>query len=97
MRNYRSDYIIQAERWFKNGDVLEAKTYPIDSDSDWICIDCGFKSYKHNNCKTKKGYHIVCPGNWIVKHIDGYYYIIENDIFKVMYRKTNENYTYSSF
>ena len=91
MKKYRKKpVIIEAEQWLKNGDVPEANTFPIDSDNDWVCKVCGHNSSDHNNCPTLEGFHIVCPGDWIIKGIKGEYYPCKPDIFEATYEEVKE-------
>ena len=88
MEKYRKKpVIIDAEQWFKNGDVPEANTHPIDSDTEWICQQCGNKASHHNNCPTLEGWHIVCPGDYIIKGIKGEFYPCKPNIFELTYEK----------
>ena len=89
MAKYRKQpIVIEAERWEpgKTSPFLEqAKLFPIDSDIDWECSECGNKASKHVNCPTLEGYHIVCPGDFIIKGIKGEFYPCKPDIFAMTY------------
>ena len=88
MTKFRTRPVVtEAEQWLKNGDVLEAKTFPIDSDSEWICKMCGHVASKHNKCPTLEGFHIVCPGDWIIKGIEGEFYPCKPSVFEKTYEK----------
>ncbi len=67
--------------WFSEGNL----TVPIDSDSDWTCEQCENTARKHGNIKTLEGFHIVCPGDYIIKGIKGEFYPCKPDIFKQTY------------
>jgi hypothetical protein len=57
----------------------------LDKDTDWTCEACGNRSSQHGNCKTLEGWHIVCPGDWIIRGIKGEYYPCKPDIFAATY------------
>lgn len=82
--------VIEAWEWPKN-EVKEANISMIDSDNDWICTVCGHKAHEHGNCPTLEGYHIVCPGDMIIKGVKGEFYPCKPDIFKMTYDKVDEN------
>jgi len=42
---------------------------------------------KHGNVKTLEGYHIACPGDYIIRGIQGEHYPCKPDIFKATYDK----------
>ncbi len=91
MRKYRKKpVIVEAEQWFKIGDVPEASIIEFNStkiNKGFTCEKCG-KFYKnHGLCPTLEGYHIVCPGDWIVKGIKGEYYPVKPDIFDKTYEE----------
>lgn len=92
MEKYRKKpVVVEAEQWFKFGDVPEAPITPIDGESadgtDWICEICGRPGSEHGNCKTLEGFHIVCPGDFIIKGINGEFYPCKPDIFNQTYEE----------
>ncbi len=91
MRRFRKKpIIIEAEQWFMLGDVPEAAITPMDNKgSDWICEICNHKAQEHGKLRTLEGYHIVCPGDWIVKGIRGEFYPVKPDIFKELYESVD--------
>ena len=101
MAKYRKKpVVIEAEQWapYKVSDFLsQANLVPIDSDTDWICRDCGNRATLHMNCRTLEGWHIVCPGDYIIKGIKGEFYPCKPDIFEMTYEKVDsENLTHRS-
>ncbi len=91
MKKYRKKpVLIEAEQWFKNGDVPEAPIQMIDSDEEWICKKCGYKASQHGKCKTLEGFHIVCPGDYIIKGVKGEFYPCKPDVFALTYEKVDE-------
>ena len=86
MKYRKKPVVVDAEQWFKNGDVPDANTHPIDSGIEWKCEECGFTASKHNNCPTLEGYHIVCPGDWIIKGVKGEFYPCKPEIFELTYK-----------
>ena len=90
MAKYRKKVVIEAEQWvpYKVSDFLSrAKLTPIDSDTDWRCRACGNRASLHMNCPTLEGWHIVCPGDYIIKGIKGEFYPCKPDIFEMTYEK----------
>ena len=89
MDKYRKKpIVIEAEQWipYKTSEFLtQSKIQPIDSDEDWKCSGCGNRTSLHMNCPTLEGWHIVCPGDYIIKGIQGEFYPIKNDIFLKTY------------
>jgi hypothetical protein len=41
------------------------------------------------NCPTPEGWHIVCPGDYIIKGIKGEFYPCKPDIFEMTYEKVD--------
>lgn len=84
MAKYRKrPVIVDAEVWRKVGDVADANITPIDA--DWTCKECGQPAHKHGNCPTLEGYHIVCPGDWIIRGVVGEYYPCKPYVFAMTY------------
>jgi len=74
MKNYRKKpVVIQAEQWWKFGDVPEAHIQPLKPGSD--------KGY----IETLEGGHEVTPGDWIIRGVKGEYYPCKPDIFEATY------------
>jgi hypothetical protein len=77
--------VIQAVQFDGTGGMPEVELHMIDSDTDWICQTCGNPSSMHGNVKTLEGYHIACPGDWIITGISGEHYPCKPDIFEKTY------------
>ena len=77
--------VIQAVQFDGTGGMSEVELHMIDSDTDWICQTCGNPSSMHGNVKTLEGYHIACPGDWIITGISGEHYPCKPDIFEKTY------------
>ena len=81
MKFRRKPVVIEAYQWFKNGDHPEDGTggegrlvrYFRDPDQFHGWID------------TLEGGHRVCPGDWIIRGIQGEYYPCKPDIFEETY------------
>lgn len=54
----------------------------IDSDTEWICRVCGQPASKHGNVKTTNGFHIACPGDYIVRDSKGKHFPWDPESFK---------------
>lgn len=49
------------------------------------CKHCGDILHNHGWIETLEGGHIVCPGDWIIKGVNGEYYPCKPDVFKKTY------------
>lgn len=77
--------VIEAVQFDGLGDIPELELHMIDSDSEWICQQCGNPSRMHGNVKTLEGYHIACPGDYIITDIKGEHYPCKPGIFAATY------------
>ena len=77
--------VIEAVQFNGEGDMPELELHMLDSDSDWVCQQCGKPSRIHGNVKTIEGYHIACPGDFIITGIKGEHYPCKPDIFAATY------------
>lgn len=104
MKQYRKKpVIIEAEQWFKLGDVPEANIQLISTIKDAVdvvdtidlfkfnCESCGKSLKEHGIVKTLEGSHIVCPGDYIIKGIKGEFYSCKPDVFKETYEEVSDN------
>jgi len=90
MRAYRKKpIVILAEKWTTLGDVPEAGIRGFTSSDitkkTQVCEKCGALLGQHGLCPTLEGDHIVCPGDWIIRGIQGEYYPCKPDIFEETY------------
>ena len=87
MRKFRKKpIVIEAERWFRLGDVPEAGIKPYSHDAaHWRCPRCGQPAEVHGIIDTLEGEYIVCPGDWIIKGIKGEFYPCKPDVFEETY------------
>ena len=94
MAKYRKKpVVIEAEQYapYATSDFLEqAKMQRLDPDDDWRCSGCGNRASLHMNCPTLEGWHIVCPGDFIIKGINGEFYPCKPDIFEKTYELVKE-------
>ena len=82
--------IIEAERWFRLGDVPEAPIKSWDNSFDkgrLRCPLCGSFYAEHGLIPTLEGEHIICPGDWVVKGVKGEFYPVKPDIFAETYER----------
>lgn len=77
--------VIEAVKFDTDGDMPEVELYMIDSDDEWVCEKCGKPACKHGNVKTLEGFHIACPGDYIIRGIRGEHYPCKPDIFAMTY------------
>jgi hypothetical protein len=104
MKKYRKKpVIVEAEQWFKLGDVPEANIRLISTIKDAIevvdsvdlikfsCESCGRNFKEHGIIQTLEGSHLVCPGDYIIKGIKGEFYSCKPDVFKETYEEVSDN------
>jgi hypothetical protein len=89
MKYRKKPIIIDAVIFDGTGSIPELELFMIDTDSEWICSQCGKSSTLHGNVKTLEGYHIACPGDYILTGIKGEHYPCKPDIFKVTYEEVS--------
>ena len=112
-KNFRKKpVVIQASRWFKNGDHPEDHSVPMrdaetgetflteglvvrrfrhpDITGDKICITCRKTMHEHGWIDTLEGDHIVCPGDWIIRDVEGKFYTCNPSIFEATYEYVAE-------
>ena len=88
MEKYRKKpVVIEAEQFWPfegewSDDVL--KYHPSE---DIICDQCGFSTVDHGWIMTLEGGHIVCPGDMVIKGVQGEKYPCKPDIFAMTYEK----------
>ena len=80
MKYSKKPVVIEATRWFKNGD------HP-DVDGGSSCKHCDEIMHNHGWIDTLEGGHIVCPGDWIITGIKGEIHPCKNDVFEATYEK----------
>lgn len=87
MKEYRKKpVVVLAKRWYKIGDVPESSIKPYENlFPDWVCNHCGKGVEEHGMCDTLEGFHIVCPGDYIIRGIAGEFYPCKPDIFSKTY------------
>ena len=99
MKFRKKPVVIDATRWFKNGDhPLDAcDTSPAregkvvryyrrpDDDGTRICATCSSRMHAHGWIDTLEGGHIVCPGDWIITGVAGENYPCKDPIFEQTY------------
>lgn len=89
MRKYRKlPVVVEAKQWFKEGDHDQVGKYvgfvfP-------VCEECNKDYSEHGRVKTLEGYHVVCPGDWIIKGIVGEFYPCKHDVFEASYEEVEE-------
>lgn len=90
MKFRKKPVVVDAVEFTGMGDMPEVELSMIDSDNEWICKECGFSSKDHGNVKTLEGYHIACPGDWIITGVKGEHYPCKPDIFDATYERVEE-------
>ena len=85
MTKYRKKpVVIEAAQWFKAGDHPAVTQW---GDSDFICTGCNRVMRDHGRASTLEGFHIVCPGDWIITGVKGEHYPCKPDIFDASYER----------
>ncbi len=93
--------VIDAHRWFKNGDhpedgpsrvegkVVRYFRHP-DVRGDALCDACPGLIHDHGWIDTLEGGHRVCPGDWIITGVKGERYPCKPDIFEATYEAVSD-------
>ena len=79
--------VIESSQWFTFGDHLKVTWRPSDNKDFNTCKECGCMMYVHGQIDTREGVHIVCPGDWIIKGVEGEFYPCKPEIFKKTYEE----------
>lgn len=82
--------VIQAIRWFKNGDhpQVEVGRYSKpDVPDDCVCNQCGQPYLVHGLVNTLEDMVRVCPGDWIITGNLGEIYPCKPDVFDAVYEQ----------
>lgn len=93
--------VIQAHQWFKNGDHPEDGGPKTEGDvvryfrhpnvaGKRKCKHCQMIMNRHGWIDTLEGGHTVCPGDWIIKGVEGEFYPCKPDIFEKTYEAVND-------
>lgn len=69
---------IEATQWFRMGDHPEVTDIPNWHQEHGYRNGCGW-------IKTLEGGHIVTPGDWIIRGVQGEHYACKPDIFDATY------------
>lgn len=88
IRKYRKKpIVIEAEQWHEAGEHSEVDVYRESDDVGGrnLCAKYTFKLRSHGWIDTLEGGHIVCPGDFIIKGVQGEYYPCKPDIFEATY------------
>lgn len=88
MSKYRKKpVVIEATRWFKNGDHPAVEQY----DSCAVgCDQCRKPLSAHGWIDTLESGHRVCPGDYIITGVKGEHYPCKPDIFAATYEPVEE-------
>ena len=93
MKFRKRPVVIEASRWWKNGDApCAVSPYCMTSlDQSGICAHCGTEKSSHGWIETLEGGHIVCPGDWIITGVKDECYPCKPDIFAATYETVNNS------
>lgn len=88
MSKYRKKpVVIEATRWWVHGDHPKVRRLPPDFPSDPTRI---IHEMTYGWIDTLEGGHVVTPGDWIIKGVQGEFYPCKPDIFEATYEKVEE-------
>ena len=91
MAKYRKrTIVVEAEQWFKHGDVACVERSVFSHRGGCRCSLCNSLMDVHGVVQTLEGKHIVCPGDWIITGIKGEKYSCKPDIFQETYELIGE-------
>lgn len=90
MAKYRKKSIItEAQQWHNHGEHKQViKNVVGEWDKDSLCKVCGKLLTLHGIIETLEGEHVVCPGDFIIKGVQGEFYPCKPSIFKETYDET---------
>ena len=93
MKYRKKPVVVEAWRWFEFGDVPEAEIEPYfwHKADDRDCEHCGVHLKHHGMLKTLEGWHIVCPGDYIIKGVEGEFYPCKPSIFDKTYEPVKDD------
>jgi hypothetical protein len=81
--------VIEATQWFKDGDhpsvVVAHPRRPHQE-----CTKCGELLCNHGKIETLEGWHIACPGDFIITGVKGEVYPCKPDIFEATYEPVSD-------
>lgn len=61
--------------------------YPVDSDTNPPCSQCGNPWQDHRTVPTLEGFHSACPGDFLICGVQGEYYPCKPEIFEQTYEE----------
>lgn len=99
MKFRKKPVFVEAVRWWgpeMDVDFVAVKTAIYVPRDDYgggyggKCKECGSQYVRHGWIKTLEGWHIVCPGDWIIKGVAGEVYPCKPCIFDQTYESYDE-------
>ena len=90
MSKYRKKpVIVEATQWWNQGDHPAVIPFR-GNNPNTLCQHCSTPLKEHGQCPTLEGWHIVCPGDWIITGVKGEHYPCKPDIFEETYELLEE-------
>ena len=98
MKFRKKPIVVDAERWFNNGD--HSGDGPVENEGlvvrrfrrpvqllagDRSCEHCGKEMKQHGWIDTLEDGHVVCPGDWIITGVEGEKYPCKPSVFDATY------------
>ena len=70
--------------------VIDAIQYKRNMKHPALCDKADAPGCASTHIHTLEGYHIISPGDWIIKGVKGEFYPCKSDIFEATYEKVEE-------
>lgn len=78
----------------ETGEPIVKPYTDVDAPGYYICERCSEQLMAHGVVRTlesgRNGNHLVCPGDWIIKGVQGEFYACKPDIFEKTYELVEE-------
>ncbi len=83
MKVRKKPIVVEATQWLGHASDLDVERF--GSQYTHVCSHCRNGMLEHGKVPTLEGYHIVCPGDWIITGVHGERYPCKPDIFAETY------------
>lgn len=91
MKFRKKPVVIEAVQWFSiSPDSICVRPFANIASFQGNCSHCKKEYDRHGFIETLEGGYIVCPGDWIIKGINGEFYPVKDEIFRETYYAIQE-------
>ena len=92
MRYRKKPVVVEAWPWGGYPNLVDGTIRACQQGDDNVarCSGCGEFLSHHAEVKTLEGWHIVCPGDWLIRGVKGEYYPCKPDIFEMTYEEAQD-------